>query len=161
MTEPPPLSHLDAEGNARMVDVSAKPVTRREAIARARVIFPEGVLARILDEGVPKGSVTGVARIAGIAAAKRTAELIPLTHLLPLSEVRVDFRVGDPSTLEVTCGARAEARTGVEMEALVGAAVAALTVYDMCKAMARGIRVTEIALLEKTGGSGGPWRAGA
>lgn len=142
-----------------MVDVSSKAVTVREAVAAARVEFPDGALSALLEKGVPKGSVLGVARIAGIAAAKRTSELIPLAHAVPIASVTVDFQVCPPHALQVTCAARAEAKTGVEMEALVGAAVAALTVYDMCKALTRGIRVTDVALLSKSGGRGGPWAA--
>lgn len=153
------LTHLDTEGNARMVDVSSKAATVRTAVARARVEFPGDALERLLEQGAPKGSVVGVARVAGIAAAKRTAELIPLAHAVPITSVTVDFRVCPPRTLEVTCAARAEAKTGVEMEALVGASIAALTVYDMCKALTRGIRVTDVALLEKSGGRSGPWKA--
>ncbi len=159
MSDDRDFTHLDAEGRARMVDVTAKPVTVRRAVARARVVFPEGILPRILVEGVPKGTIVGAARLAGIGAAKRTSDLVPLCHALALSSVEVDFRVRPPDDLEVTCAAVAEAKTGVEMEALVGATVAALTVYDMCKAVARGIRITDVVLLEKTGGRSGPWRA--
>lgn len=159
MTDEPDFTHLDAEGRARMVDVAAKPVTLRRAVARARIEFPAGVLDRLFERGAPKGSVTGAARIAGIAAAKKTWELIPLCHAIPLSFVSVDFEVCGPSTLEVTCAAQAEAKTGVEMEALTGASVAALTIYDMCKALSRGLRITELQLLEKSGGRSGSWKA--
>lgn len=159
MSDEPEFSHLDARGDARMVDVNAKPTTRRRAVARARIEFPVGVLAKILTEGVAKGSVTGVARIAGISAAKKTWDLIPLCHPIPLSRVAIDFRVCEPNALEVTCAAEAEAKTGVEMEALTGASVAALTIYDMCKALSHGIRICDVALLEKSGGRSGPWFA--
>ena len=144
-----------------MVDVGSKAPTARRAVARARIEFPGDSFARILDEGVPKGSITGVARIAGIAAAKRTWELIPLCHQIPLTSVSIDFEVCGPDALEVTCAAQAEAKTGVEMEALTGATVAALTVYDMCKAITRGIRIHDVTLIEKTGGRSGPWKARA
>jgi cyclic pyranopterin phosphate synthase len=155
-----PFSHLDAAGDARMVDVQGKRVTQRRAVARARVVFPRGLLARVLKLGVKKGSVTGVARIAGLAAAKRTWDLIPLCHAVPLTHISIDFEVCGATSLDVTCAAEAEAKTGVEMEALVGASVAALTLYDMCKALSHGIRIREVALLEKSGGRSGPWSAG-
>jgi cyclic pyranopterin phosphate synthase len=143
-----------------MVDVSGKPETRRRARATASVVFPGRFLARVLREGVPKGDIFAVARIAGVQAAKRTADLIPLCHPLPLTRVGVDFEVREPATVSVLCEASAQARTGVEMEALTGAAVAALTIYDMCKALDPGIEVRSLRLLEKSGGSRGNWRAG-
>lgn len=157
MQEPLDFSHLDAEGDARMVDVRAKPVTWRRAVARARIEFPPAAWARLLAEGAEKGSVTGVARVAAISAAKRTSDLLPLCHLVPLTHVTVAFEVCGPATLEVTCAAEAEAKTGVEMEALVGASTAALAVYDMCKALSHGIRITDVSLLEKSGGRSGRW----
>jgi cyclic pyranopterin phosphate synthase len=153
------LSHLDSQGHARMVDVGGKAVTARRAVARALVEFPQDVLQRVLDCGVPKGDIAAAARIAGIMAAKRTSELIPLCHGLALHAVTVDLRVCDSQCIEVTCAAETESRTGVEMEALVGASIAALTVYDMCKALAKGIRIREVQLLHKSGGRSGAWNA--
>ena len=155
------LSHLDDTGQARMVDVSAKPATDRRALARATVeLSPE--TARLIQRGdAPKGEVLGTARIAGIQAAKRTAELIPLCHPLPLSYVGVDAAVdSDRGSVTLTAEARTTGPTGVEMEALTAAAVAALTVYDMVKGVDRGARVTEVVLLEKSGGRSGEWRRG-
>jgi len=158
-------SHLVREGGrerARMVDVSAKPVTERTAVARARMVFPPGVLARLLAGDGPKGPIEEVARTAGVLAAKRTGELIPLCHPLGLDHVDVTFAVGGGESdehLEIRCHARTTGRTGVEMEALVGASTAALTVYDMAKALDKGIRIERVELVEKTGGRSGTWRA--
>lgn len=160
------LTHVTADGDgpgaaprARMVDVSGKPATPREALARARVRFPEGVLEAVRAGSGPKGPVTEVARLAGIQAAKRTGELIPLCHPLGLDHVDVSFEVLDACTLEVRCSARCSGRTGVEMESLVGAAIAALTVYDMTKGLDKGVRIEALELLEKSGGKSGTWRA--
>lgn len=160
-TSAPGLSHLDALGRARMVDVGEKPVTRREALARGVVRMQAATLARILAGEMPKGEVLAVARVAGILAAKRTAELIPLCHTLPLEAVEVDFHALDERTLEVQARARVQARTGVEMEALVAVSVAALTVYDMCKAVDREMEIGEIQLVEKRGGRSGTYRRGS
>jgi cyclic pyranopterin phosphate synthase len=158
VSDPPDLSHLDAAGRARMVDVGAKPVTRREAEAEARVVFPPAAFARLLDGGAPKGGVVEPARLAGIQAAKRTADLIPLCHPLPLDRVDVEVEaVPAEHTLRVRCTAAAVARTGVEMEAMTGAAGAALALYDMTKALDKGIRVEGLRLLRKSGGKSGPW----
>ena len=153
MSDQPRLSHTDSEGNARMVDVGGKPVTDRRAIARGVVRMTPQTAALVAEGAAPKGDVIGVARIAGIQAAKRTAELIPLCHQLPLSFVDVDIQV-DPSTGIVTlmAEARTTAQTGVEMEALTACSVAALTVYDMVKGVERGVEVAGIALVEKSGG---------
>jgi cyclic pyranopterin monophosphate synthase len=153
VSEHPKLSHTDAEGNARMVDVGGKPVTDRRAVARGVVRMTPRTAALVAEGAAPKGDVIGVARIAGIQAAKRTAELIPLCHQLPLSFVDVDIQV-DPSTGIVTlmAEARTTAQTGVEMEALTACSVAALTVYDMVKGVERGVEVAGIALVEKSGG---------
>jgi len=147
------LSHADSEGNARMVDVGGKPVSDRRAVARGVVRMTPQTAALVAEGAAPKGDVIGVARIAGIQAAKRTAELIPLCHQLPLSFVDVDIEV-DPSTGIVTlmAEARTSAQTGVEMEALTACSVAALTVYDMVKGVERGVEVAGIALVEKSGG---------
>ncbi len=160
--EPPSApSHLDAEGRARMVDVGDKAVTRREAVAEAWVRFPAAVFARVLAGDLPKGGLVETARLAGVQAAKRTAELVPLCHLLPLDAVDVEV-APDPDgapRLRVRCTARATARTGVEMEALVGASLAALTLYDMTKALDHGIVVEGVRLVRKSGGKSGTWRA--
>jgi cyclic pyranopterin monophosphate synthase len=145
------LSHLDEQGRARMVDVGAKPVTDRRAVARAVVtLSPETAsLARAGD--LPKGDLSSTARIAGIQAAKRTAELIPLCHPLPLSFVDVRIEVLE-DRVEIETEARTSGQTGVEMEALTAASVAALTVYDMVKGIERGVEIAELVLLEKSGG---------
>lgn len=154
------LSHVDSSGAqaaARMVDVGAKPTTARAATARARVVFPPGVLARVLAEGGPKGPVVEVARVAGIQAAKRTSEWIPMCHPLALDEVALDVRQLDARTLEVRCRAACHGRTGVEMEAMVGASACALVVYDMTKALSHEISIERVELLEKSGGKSGRW----
>jgi cyclic pyranopterin monophosphate synthase len=147
------LTHTDEEGNARMVDVGGKPVSDRRAVARGVVRMTPQTAALVAAGAAPKGDVIGVARIAGIQAAKRTAELIPLCHQLPLSFVDVDIEV-DPTTGIVTlmAEARTTAQTGVEMEALTACSVAALTVYDMVKGVERGVEVAGVALVEKSGG---------
>lgn len=149
------LSHYDAAGQARMVDVSAKPPARREAVARAFVELSEQVLAALPQN--PKGDPLEVARFAGIVAAKRTAELIPLCHPLPLSFVDVTAAVV-PGGVEIIATAATVAGTGVEMEAMTAASVAALTVYDMTKALDKGIRIRDVALLRKSGGKSGDYR---
>lgn len=159
-TPAPRLSHLDEQGYARMVDVSAKDTTVREATARGRVVMEPGTLAMIVEGRAPKGDVFATARIAGIMAAKRTHELIPLCHPLPVSGVTVDLapsEAGDAVEIEATV--RVTGQTGVEMEALTAVSVAALTVYDMCKAVERGMRIEEIRLVAKSGGRSGDYRA--
>jgi cyclic pyranopterin monophosphate synthase len=153
------LSHIDARGRARMVDVGAKDETERLARAEAVVLMAAETLAVIEDEAVPKGDVIAAARLAGIMAAKRTSELIPLCHPLALTSVTVDIETasGLPGVRVIT-EARLKGRTGVEMEALVAASVAALTIYDMCKAIDRGMEITDVRLLEKSGGRSGTWR---
>ncbi len=153
------LSHLDETGQARMVDVSAKAATNRRAVARA-IVEVDPDTARVVQRGdAPKGEVLGTARIAGIQAGKRTAELIPLCHPLPLSYLGVDGAVdADRGWITLTAEARTTGQTGVEMEALTAAAVAALTVYDMVKGIDRGARIIEVVLLEKAGGRSGEWR---
>ncbi len=153
------LTHLDESGRARMVDVGEKPATERRALARAVVrVDPE--TARIVQSGdAPKGDVIGVARIAGIQAAKRTAELIPLCHPLALSFVGVEGTIDvEAGEIELLAEARTTGPTGVEMEALTAASVAALTVYDMVKGVQRGAEIASVALLEKSGGRSGEWR---
>jgi cyclic pyranopterin monophosphate synthase len=155
MTE---LTHLDSEGNAHMVDVSDKETSLRRAIARAVVRVTPATAELVARGDAPKGDVIGTARIAGIQAAKRTQELIPLCHQVPLSFVGVTANI-DTSTgvVELTAEARTIAATGVEMEALTAASVAALTVYDMVKGIERGARIEAVELLEKSGGRSGRW----
>jgi indole-3-glycerol phosphate synthase len=156
----PEFTHLDAEGRARMVDVSAKDETFRVARAGARIVMRPETLARIRAGDMAKGDVLAVARLAGIMAAKRTAELIPLCHPLALTSVDVDLScVPERSAVEITATCRLRGRTGVEMEALTAAGVAALTIYDMCKALDRGMRITDLRLLHKSGGKSGSWEA--
>lgn len=154
------LTHLDADGNANMVDVSEKAITSREATARAEVRMLPETLTLITEGGHKKGDVLAVARIAGIQAAKRTSDLIPLCHPLMLSKVKVEL-TPDPASssvvIEATC--KLAGQTGVEMEALTAASVAALTIYDMCKAVDKGMVIAEVKLLEKKGGKSGHWLA--
>ena len=159
--EPPSLTHLDPAGRARMVDVGEKPASERRAIARA-TIRVSAQTAQLVHAGeAPKGDVIGVARIAGIQAAKRTAELIPLCHPLALSFAGVEGAIDvERGTITLTAEARTTGPTGVEMEALTAAAVAALTVYDMVKGVERGAEIAEVVLVEKSGGRSGTWRRG-
>lgn len=143
------LTHLDESGAASMVDVSDKPVSLRVAVASAFIRLQPGTLALIRENGLKKGDVLGVARIAGIGAAKQTQHLIPLCHQLPLSNVAVEFDVQEDGIL-VRCTARTRAQTGVEMEALTGAGIAALTIYDMCKAVDKVMVIADLKLIEKT-----------
>ena len=154
------LTHLDAEGNAHMVDVSEKDVTTRSATAKAVVEMLPATLALILEGKARKGDVIATARIAGIMAAKKTHELIPLCHPLMISKVTVDFAPDTASsTIEVTATVKVEGKTGVEMEALTACSVAALTLYDMCKAVDRGMKVNNLRLVEKAGGKSGHFTA--
>jgi cyclic pyranopterin phosphate synthase len=154
------LSHFDERGQSRMVDVGGKPVSERMARASGSVRMSPATLALIRDRKLAKGDVLEVARLAGIMAAKRTADLIPLCHPLPLDAVTIDFDFPDDATLAIAAEARVTARTGVEMEALTAVSVAALTVYDMCKGIDRGMTIAEIRLEEKSGGRSGHWRRG-
>ena len=154
------LTHFDDSGNAVMVDVGAKTVTERTATASGRVLMERATLDLIREQGVKKGDVLSVAQLAGIMGAKRTADLIPLCHPLSLSAVEVTLRTEDqpPSVLiDATC--RLKGRTGVEMEALTAVSIAALTVYDMCKAVDRGMQITDIRLRHKSGGKSGIFEA--
>ena len=157
----PKLTHFTADGDAHMVDVGSKPETHRVAVATGRIEMEASTLVLIERGGHKKGDVLGIARIAGIMAAKRTSEVIPLCHPIPLSRVVVDFVV-EPSSSQVECTATAEtvSRTGVEMEALNAVQAALLTIYDMCKAVDRGMRITDVMLLEKSGGRSGDWTRG-
>ena len=154
-----PFNHFDDQGRAVMVDISAKSATMRTATAAATVFLRRETLADILDGRMAKGDVLGVARLAGIAAAKKTPDLIPLSHPLALHAVSIDFKT-DPEkgTIQVEATVRAFERTGVEMEAMVSASVAALTIYDMCKGADKGIRIGEVILLFKEGGKSGTYR---
>ena len=155
------LTHIDRRGNATMVDVSAKATTEREAIARGTVTMQPETLARISEGGLKKGDVLGVARIAGIMAAKRTHELIPLCHPLALSAVTVELEPDRTrNAVDITATVKVTGPTGVEMEALTAVSVAALTVYDMCKAIDRGMVVSDIRLVRKSGGKSGLYEAG-
>ena len=154
------LSHLDAQGQARMVDVGGKLPSVREAVAAGRVLMQPETLALIQSGGMPKGDVVAVARVAGIMAAKRTHDLIPLCHPLPITSVTVDFGFEDEPVDGLACVSlsarvRCTGQTGVEMEALTAVSVAALTIYDMCKAVDRAMRLTDIRLRRKTGGKSG------
>jgi cyclic pyranopterin monophosphate synthase len=154
-----PFNHFDEQGRAVMVDISAKSATMRTAVAMAKVYLRKETLADIMDGRVKKGDVLGVARLAGIAAAKKTPDLIPLSHPLALHAVSIDFRTdAETGTIEVESTVRAFERTGVEMEAMVSASVGALTIYDMCKGVDKGIRIGEIVLLYKEGGKSGVYR---
>jgi cyclic pyranopterin phosphate synthase len=145
------LTHIDAEGEARMVDVSEKPISKREAVARGEIRISSETLALIETQKVAKGNVLAIARLAGIMAAKRTGDLIPLCHPLPLSHCEVDFEIPvSRDRIVITAAARITAQTGVEMEALTAVSVAALTVYDMCKAVDKDMTISEVRLLKKT-----------
>ena len=149
------LTHFDEHGASRMVDVGDKPVTSRMARASGRVVMQAATLSRIQQRGFEKGDVLEVARLAGIMAAKRTGELIPLCHPLPLDSVRVSFAFPDGQTVVVEAEVRVTAKTGIEMEALTAVSVAALTIYDMCKAIDRGMVIERLQLEEKSGGKSG------
>jgi cyclic pyranopterin phosphate synthase len=154
------LTHLDEEGRARMVDVTPKDVTERTATAAGTITMQPETMSMIVSGGIPKGDVLAVARLAGIMAAKRTPDLIPLCHPLPLSSVAVELECDEKrSAVDITATCKVTSRTGVEMEALTAASVAALTVYDMCKAVDRGMIVGPIRLMHKAGGKSGTWSA--
>jgi len=156
------LTHFDNDGKAIMVDITAKPATNRQAIAGAEVRMKPGTLQQIIDQSIQKGDVFAVARLAGIMAAKQTANLIPLCHPLSLTSVEVDFTT-DPAagTVSIRASAGVSGQTGVEMEALTAAAVAGLTIYDMCKAIDKEMVIGQICLLKKTGGKSGPFERSA
>ncbi|MGE4219183.1 MAG: cyclic pyranopterin monophosphate synthase MoaC [Alphaproteobacteria bacterium] len=155
------LTHFDERGNAVMVDVTDKAATERTATAKGRVLMQPETLALIRDGGVAKGDVLSVARLAGIMGAKRTPDLIPLCHPLALTSVSVELTLAeDAPAVEIAATCRLSGKTGVEMEALTAVSVAALTVYDMCKAVDRGMQITDIRLVHKAGGKSGTWQAG-
>ena len=153
------LTHFDAQGSAVMVDVTDKPETGRTATARARVLMQPATLAVIGAGSASKGDVLGTARLAGIMAAKRTAELIPLCHPLPITAVTVDLVADGDHAVQISATVRTTGRTGVEMEALTAVSVAALTVYDMCKAIDRGMRIDALRVVHKDGGRSGAYTA--
>ena len=155
----PKLSHINADGDAEMVDISPKATTHRVAQATATIKMQQSTLDQILEGEIPKGDVLTVARIAGIQAAKRTSDLIPLCHPLALTKVGVSFTPSADGVLEIQAKASVNGQTGVEMEALTAVSVAALTVYDMCKAVQKDITITDIRLLSKSGGKSGEWHA--
>jgi cyclic pyranopterin phosphate synthase len=152
------LNHLDETGAARMVDVAGKPITAREAVAAGRITMSAAAAQAIRDGAVAKGDVVAVARVAGIMAAKKTAELIPLCHPLPLTRVTIDL-ASDETGVTVTAAAATEGKTGVEMEALTAASVALLTIYDMAKALDKRMTIGDIRLVSKTGGKSGDFTA--
>ncbi|NJD56754.1 MAG: cyclic pyranopterin monophosphate synthase MoaC [Nitrospirae bacterium] len=153
------LSHLDKSGKARMVDVSGKTATRREAVARGSISMKKTTLALIRANQIAKGDVLGTARIAAIMAAKRTPELIPLCHPLPIASVSIDFVIDEVSeSISIESRVKVTGQTGVEMEALTAVSAAALTIYDMCKAVDKGMVISDVMLIEKTGGKSGPFR---
>ena len=152
------LTHLDADGAAHMVDVGGKADTQRRAVATGRIAIAPDALAAIRDGAAKKGDVLAVARVAGIMAAKKTAELIPLCHPIPLTRVTLDLTL-DADGITATALAQTDGKTGVEMEALTAVSVALLTIYDMAKAMDRAMTITGVRLLEKAGGASGDWRA--
>jgi cyclic pyranopterin monophosphate synthase len=156
MVSQSPLTHFDSQGMAHMVDVSAKAATHRIAVAQGRILMGPPTLAVILGGSAKKGDVLGIARIAGIMATKKTSDLIPLCHPLALTRATVEFSIDEPNAA-ITCRATAETvgPTGVEMEALTAVQIALLTIYDMCKAMDRGMTITDVKLLEKHGGKSG------
>ncbi len=154
------LTHFDEAGKARMVDVSAKPTTERIATARATVTMDAATFSRLVDKSLEKGDVLEVARLAGIMGAKRTSELIPLCHPLPLAAVTVEFELRDEAAaVDIEVTVKTTAKTGVEMEAMTGAAVSALTIYDMCKSVDSSITVSDLRLIHKAGGASGTYTA--
>jgi cyclic pyranopterin phosphate synthase len=153
------MRHLNERGEAHMVDISAKGETVREATAQSTVRLTPELLQKVLDSNLPKGDVLATARIAGVMAAKKTADLIPMCHPLPLSKVEVEISPQEPDSLIVLATCRCTGRTGVEMEALTAASIAALTLYDMCKSESKGIVIESTRLLHKSGGKSGDWHA--
>lgn len=150
------FTHLDKNGNLVMVDVGDKPFTERVAVAKAEVIFPEEIYPKVISKDIPKGDFLTCAKVAGILAAKKTSELIPLCHPLPISKIEIKFTfIPERYCLEIEAMVKAFSQTGVEMEALTAVSVAALTIYDMCKALHKGIKITNIRLIYKAGGKSG------
>ena len=152
------LSHVTKSGEARMVDISIKNPTVREAVAKGRVLMKPATLLQVKDASLKKGDVLAVARVAGIMAAKKVPDIIPLCHTIPLDTITIDFDLSSKDNIDIKATARSTGKTGVEMEALTAVAVAALTIYDMCKAVEKGITITDIYLESKTGGKSGTYR---
>ena len=152
------LTHVDSKGEARMVDITQKGDTAREAVARGKVLMKPGTLQQIKSASLKKGDVLAVARVAGIMAAKKTPELIPLCHPILIDNISVDFDLSGNDSIGITATAKSTGKTGVEMEAMVAASVSALTIYDMCKSVDRGMTITEIYLESKKGGKSGTYR---
>ena len=152
------LTHLDENGAARMVDITDKDITQRQAVATSTISMKAETLSQVINQGITKGDVLSVARIAGIQATKRCSDLIPLCHPLQLSSVIIDFNIDEVnSKIDIRCQCKLAGRTGVEMEALTGASIAALTIYDMCKALEKGMIIGETRLEMKSGGKSGTW----
>lgn len=149
------LTHIDEKGNAKMVDVSLKDITLREAIAQGKITMKKETLEMILEGTMPKGDVLSTARLAGIMGAKKTFELIPMCHNIPIDSVKVEFSQLEESTIEITAKAKCTWKTGIEVEALTAVSIAALTIYDMCKAVDKGMVIGDIKLVKKTGGKSG------
>ncbi len=154
------LTHFNSAGQAHMVDVAAKPDSHRVAVAAGRIVMRPETFKKIQEGSAAKGDVLGIARVAGIQGAKRTSDLIPLCHPIALSSVNVEFTMLADNAVECTARAETVGRTGVEMEALTAVSVALLTIYDMCKAVDRGMRIEGVRLMEKRGGKSGHWQAG-
>lgn len=154
------FTHLDKQGKAKMVDVSEKPSTAREAVARGSVYMKPSTMKLIRDKAVPKGDVIAVARVAGIMAAKKTSELIPMCHPLNITSVSVDIKTDEKNKIDIEARAKTVGQTGVEMEALTAVSAAALTIYDMCKAVDKEMTISDIMLTEKRGGKSGEFRRG-
>jgi cyclic pyranopterin phosphate synthase len=155
------LSHIDQNGRPRMVDVGDKEDTKRRGVAKGTIIMEKKTLERIIHGGMAKGDVLGVAQTAGIMAVKRTWETIPMCHNIPITGVEMNFEMDEEnSSIHITCEATTKGKTGIEMEALNGVSVAALTIYDMCKAIDRGMKITNIRLTEKSGGKSGEYLGG-
>lgn len=153
------LTHVDAEGKARMVDVSQKPPTSREAVAKGSILMKAATIRIILEKAMPKGDVIAVARVAGIMAAKKTSELIPMCHSLNLTHVNINIRVdAENNRIDVESAVKCTGQTGVEMEALTAVSASLLTIYDMCKAVDKGMTISDIMLIEKRGGKSGEFR---
>ena len=152
------LTHLNSSGEAKMVDVTEKGATEREAIAKGKVIMKPSTLEQVRTAGLKKGDVLAVARVAGIMAAKKTPDLIPLCHPIMIDNITIDFDLSTNDSIEITATAKSTGKTGVEMEALVAAAVSALTIYDMCKSVDKNMTITEIYLESKKGGKSGTYR---
>ena len=153
------LTHVDTDGQVRMVDVSGKDATIRQALAKGRIAMTPETFALILEGGVAKGNVLETARIAGVMAAKKTAELIPMCHPLAITHIQIDFSpIPESSAIDIECSVRLVGQTGVEMEALTAVSIAALTIYDMCKATDREMVISDIRLMEKSGGKSGVYR---